>query len=137
MNSGAARLMVRLSVSESNSSRLCKLAHARLRELRHAQCHVHCTSAMASNVCTVGNSSFHRVEPPTAQGTNILVVKGTAHTRLKEVRAIATVIALASFDVGRLRRRKKERFSRFLAVSLAIRFSHLEGTIRLKDVGIG
>ena len=37
-------------------------------------------------------------------GRNILVVKGTAHTRLKEIRAKATVIALASFDVGRLRK---------------------------------
>ena len=30
----------------------------------------------------------------------ILVVKGTAHTRLKEIRAKAMVIASASFDVG-------------------------------------
>ena len=63
-------------------------------------------------------------------GTNILVVKGTAHTRLKEIRAKATVIALASFDVGRLKKSLEEenqRFSRFLAVSLAMRFSHLGG----------
>ena len=38
------------------------------------------------------------------EGTNILVVKGTAHTRLKEICAKATVIALASFDVGRLKK---------------------------------
>jgi len=37
-------------------------------------------------------------------GTNILVVKGTAHTRLKEICAIAMVIALANFDVGRLKK---------------------------------
>ena len=36
--------------------------------------------------------------------TNILVVKGSAHARLKEIRAKATVIALANFDVGRLRK---------------------------------
>ena len=40
-------------------------------------------------------------------GTNILVVKGTAHTRLKEICAKATVIALASFDVGRLKKSLK------------------------------
>ena len=40
-------------------------------------------------------------------GTNILVVKGTVHTRLKEIRAIATVITLASFDVGRLKKSLK------------------------------
>ena len=37
------------------------------------------------------------------QDTNILVVKGTAHTGLKEIHAKAMVIALASFDVGRLK----------------------------------
>ena len=37
-------------------------------------------------------------------GTNILVVKGNAHARLKEIRAKATVIAVANFDVGRLRK---------------------------------
>ena len=38
------------------------------------------------------------------QGMNILVVKGTVHTRLKEIHAKATVIALASFDVVRLKK---------------------------------
>ena len=33
------------------------------------------------------------------RGTNILVVKGTAHARLKEIRAKATVIALANFII--------------------------------------
>ena len=38
-------------------------------------------------------------------GTNILVVKGSAHARLKEIRAKAMVIlALANLDVGRLRK---------------------------------
>ena len=57
---------------------------------------------MASNVCTV-------LETPAStksnrHGTSILVVKDTAHTRLKEIGAKATVIALASFDVGRLKK---------------------------------
>jgi len=34
------------------------------------------------------------------EGTNILVVKGTAHTGMKDVRTKATVITLASFGVG-------------------------------------
>ena len=38
------------------------------------------------------------------QGTNTLVVKGTSHTRLKEIHAKSTVIALASFDVGHLKK---------------------------------
>ena len=41
-------------------------------------------------------------------GTYILVVKGTAHARLKEIRAKATVIALANFDVGHLKKEKKD-----------------------------
>ena len=42
------------------------------------------------------------------KGMNILVVKGTAHTTLKEIRTKATVIALASFDVGCLKKSLKE-----------------------------
>ena len=53
------------------------------------------TSAMASNALYT-ESNCH--------GTNILIVKGTAHARLKEIRAKATVIALASFDVGHLKK---------------------------------
>ena len=53
---------------------------------------------MASNICTVleteASTELNR------HGTNILIVKGTAHARLKEMRAKAMVIALASFDVG-------------------------------------
>ena len=73
------------------------------------------------------------------QGTNILVVKGTVHTRLKEICAKAMVIAFASFDVGHLKKNLLEeeeeeekeerqtnlRFSRFLVVNLAMHFSHL------------
>ena len=43
------------------------------------------------------------------QGTNILVVKGTAHTRLKEIHAKAMVIAFASFDVGHLKKNLLEK----------------------------
>ena len=42
-------------------------------------------------------------------GMNIVVVKGTAHTRLKEVRTKATVIALASFDVVKEDEEEEER----------------------------
>ena len=42
-------------------------------------------------------------------GMNILVVEGTVHITLKEVRAIATVIALACFDVGHLKKEKKKK----------------------------
>ena len=57
---------------------------------------------MASNVCTVleteASTKLNRHD------TNILVVKGTAHTKLKEICAKAMVIALANFDIGRLKR---------------------------------
>ena len=43
-------------------------------------------------------------------GTNILVVKGTAHTRLEEIRTKVAVIALASFDVGRLKEISRDVF---------------------------
>ena len=61
---------------------------------------------MVSIICTVletqaSTKSNHH-------SRNILVVKGTAHRRLKEIRAKATVIALASFDVGRLKKSLKE-----------------------------
>ena len=60
---------------------------------------IYSIGTMASNVCTV-------LETPAStgsnrHGTNILVVKGTAHRRLKGIRAKATVITLASFDVAR------------------------------------
>ena len=65
------------------------------------------TSAMASNVCTMletqGSTELNR------HGRKILVVKGTVYTRLrlKEIRAEVTVIDLASFDVGRLKKSLK------------------------------
>ena len=56
------------------------------------------TSAVASNVCTVLETQASNES--NRHSGNILVVKGTAHTRLKEIHAKAMVIALASFDVG-------------------------------------
>jgi len=58
-------------------------------------------SATASNVCTVlktpaSTESNHH-------STNVFVVKDTVHTRLEEIRAKATVIALATFDIGHLK----------------------------------
>ena len=57
---------------------------------------------MVSHLCTV-------LEIPAStesnrHGTNILAVKGTAHKRLKEICVKATVIASASFDIGRLKK---------------------------------
>ena len=60
------------------------------------------TGAMASNVCTVLKTQASTES--NRHGTNVLIVKGTAHTRLKEIHAKATVIALASFDVPSLHR---------------------------------
>ena len=60
------------------------------------------TSAMASNVCTVLETQAST--ELNHHGMNILVVKGTVHARLKEIRAKATLIALANFAVGRLRK---------------------------------
>ena len=40
-------------------------------------------------------------------GTNIRVVEGTAHITLKEIHAIATMIALACFDVSCLKKSLK------------------------------
>ena len=82
-------------------------ARTRLRELRHTHNVTwYSTSAMASNVGTV-------LETPAStelnhNGMNILVVKGIAHTRLKEICAKATVIALASFDIHHLKKSLKE-----------------------------
>ena len=46
------------------------------------------------------------------EGTNILVVKGTTHTGMKDVRTKAIVITSASFGVGRLKKslKKDEQF---------------------------
>ena len=42
------------------------------------------------------------------QGTNILVLKGTAHTGMKVIRTKVTVITLASFGVGQLKKSLKK-----------------------------
>ena len=60
------------------------------------------TSAMASIDLTVLETQASTKS--NRHGMNILVVKGTAHTRLKEICAKAMVIAVANFDVGRLRK---------------------------------
>ena len=69
---------------------------------------------MASNVCTVLEIRVelqqyeHSGSKSTNESMNILVVKGTAHTRLKEILVKATVIALPSFDVGHLKKSLQE-----------------------------
>ena len=60
---------------------------------------------MASNVCTVLEAQASTES--NRHGTNILIVKGTAHARLKEIHAKAMVIALA-FDVGHLKKSLKD-----------------------------
>ena len=57
---------------------------------------------MVSNICTVLETQASTES--NRHNTNILVVKGTAHARLKEIHAKAMVIALANFDVGHLRK---------------------------------
>ena len=47
------------------------------------------------------------------EGTNILVVKGTTHTGMKDIRTKATVITLPSLGVGQLKKslsRNDEQF---------------------------
>ena len=83
----------------------CKVrrARTRLRKLRHTQSHmvqykcngVYCVCAVLETQAST-ESNCH--------STNILVVKGTVHTRLKGICAKATVIALANFDIGCLRK---------------------------------
>ena len=74
----------------------------RLRKLCYAQCHVVQHWKMASNICTVletkaSTESNHKRR-------NILVVKGIADMGLKDIHAKATVITIASFDVGCLKK---------------------------------
>ena len=66
-----------------------------------------------------------------------LLVKGTAHTRMKVIGVKITVKTSATSYIGHLTKSLKRkmnvtnlRFSRFLAVSLAMRFSHLGGIVR-------
>ena len=47
------------------------------------------------------------------EGTNILVVKGTTHTGMKDVRTKAIVITSASFGVGRLKKSLKKKDEQF------------------------
>jgi len=61
---------------------------------------------MASNVCTVLKTQASNES--NCCSSNILVVKGTVHKRLKVIRVKAMVIALASFDVGCLKKSLKE-----------------------------
>ena len=42
------------------------------------------------------------------EGTNILVVKGTTHTGIKDIRTKATVITLASLGIGQLKKSLKK-----------------------------
>ena len=56
---------------------------------------------MASNVCTVLETQASTES--NRHDMNILAVKGTVHTRLKEIRAKAMVITSANFDVGCLK----------------------------------
>ena len=73
-------------------------AHTRLRELHHAQCHVVlCKCNGIQCLYSVGTQASTKLN---RHGMNILVVKGTAHTRLKEICVKAMVIASASFDIG-------------------------------------
>ena len=57
---------------------------------------------MAANVCMVLKTSASTES--NRQGTNILVVKGTAHTEMKDTRTKAMVITLASFGIGQLKK---------------------------------
>ena len=65
------------------------------------------TSAMAPNVCTVLETQASTES--NCLSRNILVEKGTVHTRLKAILAKAVVITLASYDVGRFKGEADER----------------------------
>ena len=91
--------------------RIACMAHVRagLRDLCHAQCHVvqHWKWRPTFVQCWKC-LSFCRVESQ----MNILVVKSTADTRLKD----ATMITIASFDAGRLKKSLKDEQFYGLAV---------------------
>ena len=65
-------------------------AHKALKPLCQAQCHMlqHC----------------QRLETSASQGTSIQVVKGTAHTGMKDICTKDTVITFATFGVGQLKK---------------------------------
>ena len=74
------------------------MARARHGELHHTQSHVvQYKYNGVQCLYSAGNSSSTKLNH---HGRNIQVAKGTAHTRLKEIRAKDMVIGLASFDVG-------------------------------------
>ena len=70
------------------------------------------------------------------KGTNVLLVKGTVHTGMKETRARTTTTS-ASSDIGRLKKslKKKKQKQKMiyinccLSVSLELCFSHLGGIV--------
>ena len=45
------------------------------------------------------------------EGTNILVVKGTTHTGMKDICTEANVITLASLDVGQLKKSQRRKMN--------------------------
>jgi len=70
--------------------------------VRHVQCHVLQHWRMAVNVCPVLETSASTQS--NGQGTNIVVVKGTTHTGMKDMRTKAMVITFASFGVGQFKK---------------------------------
>ena len=46
------------------------------------------------------------------EGTNILVVKGTTHTGMKDIRTKANVITLASLGVGQFKKSLKKNWKK-------------------------
>jgi len=50
--------------------------------------------------------------------TNILVVKGTAHTGMKDICAKAMVITLASFGVGHFKKSLKKKVEQFNGLAI-------------------
>ena len=65
------------------------------------------TLKMGANICT-GLETSASTES-NRQGTNILIVKGTAHTGMKDIRTKATVITLASFGVDQFKKSLKKK----------------------------
>ena len=51
------------------------------------------------------------METPNSTESNRHGTKGTAHTRFNEICAKATVIALASFELGHLKKKTKKKHS--------------------------
>jgi len=66
-------------------------------------CHVTLYYKMASK-CGEESGATAFCSESNEEGTNILVVKGTTHTGMKDVRTKAIVITSTSFGVGRLKK---------------------------------